>query len=847
MGSEFYRFGRFTLDPANKELSTDGTPIPLRATDFRILLTLIEHAGSVVTKDELMSRVWGKAVVGDNTLQVHITALRKALGEGYIATKQGRGYRFIEHVSQTAPASKHPFGNLPNYSANDGRQSASRLIGREQQIRALTELLAHKGLVTLVGPGGVGKTRLALEAARAAAGMFKDGAWLVELASVSDAASTASAVATVLGINTGESSAPFDTLARQLARKNLLIVLDNCEQVIASCAALCEAIVQTAPNVCILATSREPLSCLGEHVFEVPPLAVPMTGLSQASAIREAAAVELFLERVGTSGSNNKIGDDDIEIVGRLCHRLDGLPLAIEIVASWANVLGLPVLETKLNDSGGAGLSARRTAPLRHSTLRATLEWSHDLLSREEQILLRRLAVFAGQFSMPAAEAVVGGDDFTADDVMQLTARLISKSMVAVIPGSAGNHYRLLETTRAAMLEKLSASPDVRTVRLKHAQYLLDATRQALLDWEAMSDAAFLERYAPLLDDLRNALDWSISEDSELAIALAGSSWPLWRELPVRAEGRRRFSAIVSLLSPDTPWELEAHLRRGMGELYFNTAAVKNAQQEFERAVTLFRGLKDTQNLGSVIASFGYASLMLGDTQTARTCIEEALELVERARRPRALAAAWSAKFCIEARLKSPTVRETGVKAVRLCEVVGAERSALVITANLVEAVMEMGDLDEAISRGESLAARLRETYHTDILGYVLGMTSAALTLRGDAEAAWTVAQEAMPLLRDEGMLFWFFDHLALRQGIAGQTKDAAIVAGYADALFQEFGRPREPVGQEAVRRLSEILGASLPADEETELRRMGSQLNEQQVLAAALRRDAEPNQISAK
>jgi len=836
MGSEPYRFGRFTLDPANRELSADGTAIPLGATDFRLLLTLIEHAGSVVTKDELMSRVWGHATVGDNTLHVHITALRKALGDGVIATKQGRGYRFVENVSQAGPASRHHAGNLPTYAAGGSSGGASRLIGRDSQIETLSDLLAYSSLVTLVGPGGVGKTRLALEVANAAASAFKDGAWLVELASVSDGTATAGAVATALGIKIGESAAPFETLARQLARRNLLIVLDNCEQIVAACAALCEAIMGVAPNVRILATSREPLSCLGEQVFEVPPLALPGDGAPSSSAIRKFAAVELFVERAKGSKSDFKLSDDEIAIVAGLCRSVDGLPLAIEMVASWAGVLGLPDLEAKLNSSSKNWLSARRTAPLRHSTLRATLEWSYDLLYPEEQIALRRLAVFAGPFSMLAAEAVVAADDLIADDVLPLTARLISKSMIAVVPGSHENLYRLLETTRAFLLEKLNASEDVRTVRLKHANFVLSTLHQAKSDWETMSDAVFLARYAPILDDLRSALDWAERNEGNLAIALAGSSWPLWRELPVRAEGRRRLSAAVSLLKPATPQALEAHLRRGLGELYFNTAAVKDARQEFERAVALFRALDDTQNLGSAIAAFGYASLMLGNIPEAQASIDEALQMVERARRPRALAAAWSVKFCVEARLQSPVLREAGMMAVRLCEAVGADRAALVVSANLVEAVLEMGDIESAIGSGQELAARLRDTYHTDILGYVLGMVSSALTLRGDADAALTAARDAAPLLRDEGMLFWFFDHMALRLAVAGQIRDAALLSGYADSVFRKFGRPREPIGQEAVNRLEEILRTSLSGEEVEQLRCLGKRLDEDRIVALALR-----------
>jgi tetratricopeptide (TPR) repeat protein len=273
-----------------------------------------------------------------------------------------------------------------------------------------------------------------------------------------------------------------------------------------------------------------------------------------------------------------------------------------------------------------------------------------------------------------------------------------------------------------------------------------------------------------------------------------------------------------------------------MGELYFNTAAVKAAREEFERAVALFRALNDTQNLGSAIAAFGYASLMLGNIAEADASIEEALQFVESARRPRALAAAWSVKFCVEARLKSPTVRATGMKAVRLCEIVGADRAALVVSANLVEAVLELGDVDAAISSGQELIVRLRDTYHTDILGYVLGMVSSALTFRGDPAQALAAAQEAVPLLRDEGMLFWFFDHMALGLASAGHVRDAASVSGYADSLFRAFSRPREPIGQEAVNRLSKILRASLSSDDVEQLRGMGKHLGEDRVIALALR-----------
>ncbi|HTT81873.1 MAG TPA: winged helix-turn-helix domain-containing protein [Rhizomicrobium sp.] len=830
MGAQPYRFGRFTLDPANWQLSAEGAPVALGPTDFRILMTLVERAGSLVSKEELMTRVWGRSIVGDNTLQVHITALRKALGEGFITTRHGHGYSFVKQVSR--PEDEQP-GNLPSYFARRAHGAPSRLIGRDTELRILSELMLQNSLVTLVGPGGVGKTRLALQAANESANRFKGGAWLVELASLTEGTATAGAVATALGIQIGEGAAPVDTLARRLAGRNLLVVLDNCEHMVASCAPLCEALLAVAPGVRIIATSREPLSCLGEQIFEVPPLALPDEDTNLAA--RESAAVELFAERARSLNPEFQLSDDDAAIAARLCRHVDGLPLAIEMVASWAGMLGLKALEEKLDGSFNGWLGARRTGPARHSTLSATLEWSHDLLSPAEQVVLRRLAVFAGAFSMAAAESIVADGDIPKAEVFGHIGRLINKSMVAVVPGSREHCCRLLETTRAFMLEKLAASPDAEFARQRHADHVLHTLRHAGVDWETMSDTVFLERYGPVLDDLRSALEWSMSRGTDNAVALAASSWPLWRDLNARAEGRHWLIAAASLLTPDTPPALEAQLRRGLGAMYFNTAAVKSARAELDRAVTLFRSLGDTAQLGSALAAFAHASLMLGNVEDASSAIAEALPLVEGARRPKSLAAAYMVKFFEEARRRSPTVREAGRKAIHLCEVVGAERSALVVSSNLVEAMMEMGDFDEAIASGEALIARLRGTSHTDIFSNVLALVAVGLTLKGDADRALPAAEEAVPLLRDQGMLFWFFDHLALRAGLAGRTKDAALISGYADALSREFGRPRDPIGREAVGRLAALLKETFSEQEIEQFARIGAQLSEAQVLNLAL------------
>lgn len=839
--AEPYCFGQFTLDPAQSRLSAHGVRVPLGSTEFRVLLTLVERQGDLVTKDELVSRVWGRSAIGDNALHVHIHALRKVVGEESIITKRGRGYRFAAPVrlgSQPVQrASEQQPGNLSFIWTSNTPGGPARLIGRCDEVRCISELLARARLVTLTGHGGIGKTRLALQAASKASARHRDGVWLMELAALHDAELVASAIASTLGVEIGANAKPLETLSRHLAHKSMLIVLDNCEHLLVACARTAEALLAAAPGLVILATSREALSCSAEQVFEVPPLAVPLDGTMAAEALRNVAAVDLFIERAAGADAGFSAKDDDLPVIAGICRRLDGLPLVIEMAAAWAGVLGLEVLDRKLDRSLNTVLHTGNVARPRHSTLHATLQWSYGLLSTAEQGVLCRLAVFADSFTMAAAEAVAGCDTVSEEQIFGHIGSLVGKSMIAVAPAAVQQkRYRLLQTTRSFMLEKLTLSGESDPVRRRHAQYVLAVLEEASSELETTSDATWVERYGPMIDDLRTALDWAMTADSDLAVALAGASSPLWRELALRTEGKQRLGAATALLHSAIPAASEARLRCGLAELSLHTPDTRAAHEEIARATALYRMIEDAPRLGRALTALAFALLTLDRTEEAEQAILEAIRLLEPAGWLRTLGRAYSVQSCIQTRRGDfETVFAAGEKAKFLCDVVGADRSALVIAANLVQLRLEYGDVDGAISAGRAAAARLRNTRHCNLLGFILGILAGALTARGDLDEALSTAREAVPLLRDGDALFWLFDHLALRSALAGRARDAALIAGYATAVHEKSGRPREPMGRNAAERLNLLLHEALPEDQVAELDRLGARLTEDQTIAIAL------------
>ena len=548
------RFGRYQLRRRQRQLLMNGAPIELGARAIDILLELIDAGGAPVSKDKLIDRVWAGIAVEEQNLIVQIHALRKALGSDrdLIRTVPRHGYSFtgkVEILPTPQPAKAVVAAPGP-VAATNVPMPIEALIGRDDEVQELLDLQARCRLLTLAGPGGIGKTRLALEVARRLLPSFSDGVWLAELAPLSDGASVLAAIASALGVQPGALAPSHKAMAAALAEKKFLLVLDNCEHVISDAARCAEALLNAAPEGCIFATSREPLGAAGETVYRVPALAAPGAREIETEAILRHGAVELFIFRAQAAGTRLQLGDNELATIATICRRLDGIPLAIELAAVRVPALGLEELLDALDDRFELLIGGRRTALPRHQTLQATLDWSFDLLTERERVVLRRLAVFVGGFTLHAANAVVFSAGASAAEVVESLANLVSKSLVAVSAGGIKPRYRLLETTRVYALEKLTASGEFETVARRHAAFFRDFLERVEPQQRERSMPERLVDYTHEINDVRAALDWAFSPagDAALGVALTVASEHLWFAMSLMDECRRRFESALSTL-----------------------------------------------------------------------------------------------------------------------------------------------------------------------------------------------------------------------------------------------------------------------------------------------------------
>jgi predicted ATPase/DNA-binding winged helix-turn-helix (wHTH) protein len=572
-----YACDQWEIDLGRRELRSRGIPVPLGGRAFEIVTVLVQSASELVAKDQMMERVWPGAVVGEGTLHVHISAVRKALGQdrAMLKTVSGRGYRLLgswtpHRREGSAPPVYSPLTRTSGAPpANNFSPLISRLIGRAAAAQFVRDLVSAYRVVTLTGPGGIGKTSLAIKAVRYLLPDFEDGGWIVELASLSDPGLVPSTVASTLGLKlAGEISA--ESVARAVGGRHLLLVLDNCEHVIDAVANLAETLTRLCPRTTIVATSREVLRIDGESVYRVPPLDVPDLGQAAPDDIMQYSAVELFVARTKALNAAFSPQAEDLASIATICRRLDGIPLAIEFAAARAAVLSVQGVAAGLRDRFALLKAGRRTALPRQRTLRATLDWSHELLPDAERRLLRRLAVFPGGFTIDAAAAVMTDTGFDASSVLDGIANLVAKSWVALDKSGAAARWSLLETIRAYALEKLAEHAEADIAAQHHALYFRDLfTPQPRGARSSLSDED-LARGVREIDNIRAALDWSFSSagDQAIGVDLTAAYAPVWRHLSLMSECRERCERALLSLEP----HVTANMRLRM-ELQMNLAA----------------------------------------------------------------------------------------------------------------------------------------------------------------------------------------------------------------------------------------------------------------------------------
>src|SRR5271166_1047792 len=829
-------FGRFRLDLARRQLLLDERPLQLGDRALQVLCALTGAKGALVPKDELMARVWAGQAVEENNLQVHISTLRKALdpegtGESWIVTVPGRGYRFLGLRSgRPAKSTSSYHNNLP--------QLANALIGRERDVAEIEAVLSGRRLVTLVGPPGVGKTSLSLQVGADLLARFPDGVRFVEFAPLDRPELVGEAVAATFGLPVLGDRPAIDAIVAFLRHRRVLLILDNCEHVIATAAGLADTLLKTCPGVVLIATSREALAVAGEHAYPVPLLDVPPRSPSLTAAQAMAhSAVQLFVERSASALGRFSLTDETAPIIATICRRLDGIPLAIELAAPRLRVLTPEALAARLNDQLRLLTAGNRTAMSRQQTLRAAIEWSYALLSETEQAMLRRLGVFAGSFTLDAVAAVATGAPVEASDAFGLLAELVDKSLVVPLAGTGENRYRLLESTRAFALEKLAADRGAAQAR-RLCEHMTIVFEQAERTWPTTPTADWLAAYEPELDNLRVALSWSLRPDGDpaLGVNLVSYADRLWRELSLLREQRHWFELALTFVDGASPHSVEARIRLALG--WSPHTGDRGRLSHNLRAIELLRQVgSEPVLLGQALMQAGGSTLRYRDVAEAEQYYDEALAVLRRYGRTKRLANALVSAGI--RRLSAGDLQAAQAlheEALALSKALGDVRLHDNCEVQLAICAFEAGRMAEATDRARRAveASRRHGTLTAEFIA--LHWLAGLLILDGQIEPGRTAALKAFELSRALGNvdLPRSIDQLALVLAVHGETDIAARLAGFADDYADQHQLSRFGLGIAIRSRLVERLHCVMSPDECQTAMTAGAAWSEQEAVAAA-------------
>ena len=623
----------------------------------------------------------------------------------------------------------------------------SSFVGREKELAEVKQLLEDARLLTLTGSGGCGKTRLALAVARQLVEGFEDGVWLVELAPLADPSLVPQVVASTLGVREQPGRSLTEALSDYLGTKTVLMVLDNCEHLIEACAELAEALLRSCPELRVLATSRAPLRVRGEQEYPVSPLGLPASTRSPApQEILSSPSGRLFVERTWAASPNFELTKENATSIVAICWRLAGLPLALELAATTVRFLDPATLLSRLDRA--LSTSWERNLPDRQKTMRATLDWSYDLLSEPEKDLFARLSVFAGGFTLEAAEAVGGDEASGEEDVLVLLGNLVDQSLVPAEPDEAddGTRYRMLEPVRQYALERLEQSGKAEEARRQHARYyLLALAERAGPGLKGPGQRAWLKRLETELDNLRAAIGWSIDHGEVEAVAKMASATTVFWWLRGHLDEGRRWMEKALAREPDMPESARAKLLLVAGTLAQGRSDWEPARVFLEESLALFRQLGDEEGAAYALANMGLVDLGQKRYEQGLTLIEESVDSFLE------IGGKWPASpilgFAAAASLSQNDIsraRQLAEKGLSLAREVGA-RDAIYLTLHALATVARAEGDQERAARlfGEGLTLSAETEDHSSIAYFLQGLATIAASADRLARAArlWGAAE----------------------------------------------------------------------------------------------------------
>jgi len=642
-------FGPFSLVAGERFLTKEGAPVELGARTFDILIALVSRPNEIVSKRDLLARVWPDVIVEEGSLRFHIAALRKALGDGehgarYIATVAGRGYCFVAPLARSGDRGRESAEVVPRFPYANLPSRLIRMVGRVNDVPKLAAQLTSERLVTIVGAGGVGKTTVAVAVAHEVTEAFAGAVLFVDLGMLSDPKLAATAVASMLGLSI-QSDDATPTLIAYLRDRRFLLVLDTCEHLIEAVAALASHILQAAPGVHILATSREALRVEGEHIYKLDPLACPPDDPMLTAAVAHTfPATQLFVERAAASGAHFDSSDAEAAIMASICRKLDGVPLAIELAAGRVEAHGLQQTAELLDQRLTLLWPGQRTAPPRQKTLQATLNWSYGLLSPLERAVLRRLAVFVGHFTIEAALAIAVSGPIDAAVVFGAIDSLVAKSMVATRPIGAMMRYRLLDTTRAYALQTRVDDLDVADLAARHATYYRRWLEQTGIEWPTLSTGVQRAPHFAGLNNVRAALEWCFGVDGNVAIGvgLAAAAAPVFLAMSLLTECHRWSQRAILALGDTTRGGIEEmHLQSGLGmSLMFTRGHTEVARAAFARGLEIAEQRGDLRDQMLLFGPLHMFHFRIGDFRGSLQYAERSAAVARTGEDPAAVALA---------------------------------------------------------------------------------------------------------------------------------------------------------------------------------------------------------------